>query len=142
MKERLIELMKNAEFAYLDFSKMHTCEKSLTDFTADYLLANGVVCPPCKVGDKVFYVNEVCDENADEYLDISVGEVISFSMQKEGLWMYCRYEDGLTYWHLVADDFGKTVFLTKEEAEQALKGGVESCTNIYRRCWCLKSIKS
>jgi hypothetical protein len=91
-----------------------------------------IIVPPCKVGDKVFYVHEICDENGDEYLDISVGEVVSFSMQKEGLWAYCRYEDGLTYWHLVADDFGKTVFLTKEEALSKLqasckqvKGGVE-----------------
>ena len=129
MRDRLIELLdkqscpspllcdKNCKYAHLQ-----TC---YAERVADYLLANGVIVPPCKMGDKVFYVNEVCDENANEYLDISAGEVISFSMQKEGLWMYCRYEDGLTYWHLVADDFGKTVFLTKEEAEQALgeRGG-------------------
>ena len=52
---------------------------------------------------------------------IEVGEVVSFSLQKEGLWAYCRYESGLTYWHLVADYFSKTVFLTKEEAEEKLK---------------------
>ena len=116
MRDRLIEILDDAD-------ELPICQ-SYEGF-ADYLLANGVIVPPCKMGDKVFYVNEVCDENANEYLDISAGEVISFSMQKEGLWMYCRYEDGLTYWHLVADDFGKTVFLTKEEAEQALgeRGG-------------------
>ena len=117
MKDRLIELL----YKYPNMDTVSLDESPL----ADYLLANGVICPPCKVGDKVYYINEICDENADEYLDISVGEVVSFSMQKEGLWMYCRYEDGLTYWHLVVDDFGKTVFLTREEAEKALKGDVK-----------------
>lgn len=125
MRDRLIELVRQAEFAYLDFSKLCPCEKSLTDFTADHLLENGVIVPPCKVGDEVFYVNEICDENGDEYLDISVGKVVSFSLQAEGLWAYCRYEEGLTYWHVVADEFGKEVFLTREEAEQALKDGAE-----------------
>ena len=87
---------------------------------SEFLDSDRVIVPPCKVGDKVFYINEVCDENANEYFDISVGEVVSFSIQKEGLWAYCRYEDGLTYWHIVVDEFGKEVFFTKEEAEQAL----------------------
>lgn len=112
MRERLIELIEDAYFCNIEE-------------LADHLLANGVIVPPCKAGDKVYFVNERCDENADEYIDISVGEVVSFSMQKEGLWAYCRYEDGLTYWHIVDEDFGKTVFLTKEEAEAALKGGAE-----------------
>ena len=89
--------------------------------TADYLLADGWIRLPCKVGDTVFCVHYVCDKNANEYLDISVGDVISFSMQSEGLWMYCRYENGLTYWHFVTDDFGKKVFTSREEAEEELE---------------------
>ncbi len=111
MRDRLIALLYVHKLGFISVEKL-----------ADFLLENGVIVPPCKVGDKVFYVNEMCDENAEEYLGISVGEVVSFSMQKEGLWVYCRYEDGLTYWHLV-EEFGKELFLTKEEAEQALKGG-------------------
>lgn len=120
MRDRLIELIKKAKKQ----TKNANCDIERNMIFADYLLENGVVVPPCKVGDKVFYVNEMCDENADEYLGISAGEVVSFSMQKEGLWAYCRYEDGLTYWHLV-EKFGKELFVTKEEAEQALEGGVE-----------------
>ena len=75
---------------------------------------------PCELGHIVFFVCTVCDEEGQESLAIAVGEIVSFSIQKEGLWAYCRYESGLTYWHKVNKDFGKTVFLTKAEAEAEL----------------------
>ena len=87
---------------------------------ADYLLEHGVIVPPCKVGDMVWWVTTIVDENCEEKPDILLGEIASFSMQEEGLWTFCRYVCGLTFWHLVSD-IGKTVFLTREEAEQALK---------------------
>ena len=126
-RERLVELLEEADQKVQEYILENDHmdwipkAKELSEVRADYLLTNGVIVPPCKVGDKVFYVHEVCDENCDEYLDISVGECEGISMQKEGLWIYCRYEDGLTYWHRS----GETVFLTKEEAEQALKEGVQ-----------------
>lgn len=88
---------------------------------ADYLLEHGVIVPPCNVGDTVWWVTAIVDENCEEKPDILLGEIASFSMQKEGLWAFCRYVGGLTFWHLVSDDIGKTVFLTREEAERALK---------------------
>lgn len=109
-RERLIELISKVQY-------MGGLEEKL----AVHLLANGVIVPPCKVGDTVFYVHDVCDENANEYLDISVGDVISFSMQGEGLWMHCRYEKGLIYWHFVTDNFGKKVFTSRAEAEAELE---------------------
>jgi hypothetical protein len=111
-KKRLIELL-NVD--------MSGCNGDYAEEMADYLLENGVIVPTCKVGDKVFFVNEMCDENCNEYLGISEGECVSLSMQKEGLWIYCRYTDGLTYWHKVDDEFEKEVFFSKAEAEYALK---------------------
>lgn len=35
------------------------CKKCLTEKEADYLLENGVIVPPCKVGDKVYYISAV-----------------------------------------------------------------------------------
>lgn len=119
-KDRLVELLEESSKRvgeYIDSRHIIPSAEEVHSLRADYILANGVIVPPCKVGDKVFYVHEVCDENCDEYLDISVGECEGISMQKEGLWIYCRYEDGLTYWHRS----GETVFLTKEEAEEALQ---------------------
>ena len=94
--------------------------RSRCEIIAEELLCADVIVPPCKVGQTVFFYTCVCDEAGKEKFDILEGEVISFSLQREGLWAYSRYKCGLTYWHLVEKDFGKTVFLTKEEAEKAL----------------------
>ena len=129
MRERLIELLKTPHKA----EKLRQTGTAIGDYeddcieamVADFLLANGVIVPPCKVGQTVFFYTCVCDKEGEEKFDILEGEVISFSLQEEGFWAYCRYKCGLTYWHLVEQDFGKTAFLTKEEAEEALakKGG-------------------
>ena len=113
-RERLIDLMIEAKRTEPEIG-------SFTDYLADYLLEHGVIVPPCKVSDTVWWVTEIVDENCEEKPNILLGEIASFSMQKEGLWAFCRYVGGLTFWHLVSDDFGKTVFLTRKEAERALK---------------------
>ena len=75
---------------------------------------------PCEIGREVFYIWSVIDDNGVENFTNSIGKIVSFSIQKDGIWAYCRYEDGLTFWHKVLDDFGRVVFLTREEAETAL----------------------
>ncbi len=113
MKERLIELIKS--------SSQYVCEDAyLVERIADHLLANGVIVLPCAVGDTVYWVTKSCDENGREESAIHEGTIISFSLQNDGLWFYCCYRDGLTFWHKI-EYFGKTVFLTKEAAEKALK---------------------
>ena len=118
MRDRLIELIDEytEPLCARDIHQADFAEKF-----ADHLISEGVIVPPCKVGQTVFFVYDTCDENGKEGYTVSEGEVVSFSLQKEGLWAYCRYKGGLTYWHLVEEDFGKTVFLTKELAEKALK---------------------
>ena len=86
---------------------------------ADVPAVDAVVLP-CEIGREVFYIWSVIDDNGVENFTISIGKIVSFSIQKDGIWAYCRYEDGLTYWHKVIDDFGGVVFLTREEAEKAL----------------------
>ena len=92
---------------------------------ADHLLENGVMCPPCKVGDMVWWVAKLIDKNCEGKLNIEIGEVDSFLIRSDGLWAHCCYESGLAYRHLVAANFGKTIFLTKEEAEAKLKELIE-----------------
>jgi hypothetical protein len=113
MRDRLVELIKTR------IDNKTWCVSEL----ADYLIANGVIVPPCKVGDKIFFVHDMCDENGEEYVEISNGWCVSFSL--DGLWMYCRYDGDLTMWHCITNDLGQTVFLTKEDAERALKGDAE-----------------
>ena len=81
-----------------------------TEELADFLLANGVIVPPCKVGDEVYwlYADDCgndgcfgsCDSCSDAYWKI---KPTAFKMS-----MY--------------DEIGKTVFLSREDAEKALKG--------------------
>ena len=54
-RDRLIELIKKGEWEYL----CSTGRSPRYDFAVDYLLANGVIVPPCKVGDKVYFFR--CD---------------------------------------------------------------------------------
>lgn len=85
---------------------------------ADDLLANGVIVPPCKVGAEIFGLFDNDDEQRKEIYE---GKVLCYSLDENNLlWARMRYKNGLTYWHTI-DDFGKTVFLTKEEAEEKLK---------------------
>ena len=81
-------------------------------------LANGIIVLPCKVGAEIFGVFDNDDEQRKEIYE---GKVLCFSLDENNLlWARMRYKNGLTYWHTI-DDFGKTVFLTKEEAEEKLK---------------------
>ena len=48
---------------------------SFTEFLADYLIANGVICPPCKVGDTVYVIY-------DGYVTTSV--VLAIYIDREG----------------------------------------------------------
>lgn len=91
---------------------------------ADYLLANGVIVPPCKVGAEIFGVFDNDDEQRKEIYE---GKVLCFSLDENNLlWARMRYKNGLTYWHTI-DDFDKTVFLTEEEAEEKLKEREGQC---------------
>ena len=75
---------------------------------------------PCEIGREVFYIWSVMGDIGVENFKMSIGKVSSLSIQRDGVWAYCRYEDGLSYWHKVLDDFGRVVFLTREEAEMAI----------------------
>lgn len=110
MRERLIELLQ-------EFTDNNNGGGS-NHRRADYLLENGVLVPPCKVGDEVYFV--CVDENCEDYID--KGKVYAISQNENTLWFSVRYLSGLRYDH-TSSDFGKTLFFTKEEAERALKGG-------------------
>lgn len=121
MRDRLIELVSKArekcnltsccDCEYRDTETLTNCYSHLI---ADHLIANGVLVPPCKEGTKVYCACLASGECVS-------GKVLGYSLNESGFWAYCNYEYGIEYWHPIGD-FGKTVFLTREEAEQALKG--------------------
>lgn len=107
-RERLIELLKAIAHENCFWS---------VERIADYLLANGVIVPPCNVGDYLYYPWHYADTSGVAILEVGKfvikGEILVFIIDPESdMPMPCWF--GM-------DDFGKTVFLTPEDAEQALK---------------------
>ncbi len=70
---------------------------------------------PCIVGDKVYCIQPFFDHNTKKYKRIIKPKVVDFVFTLP----FLAESKGEI---LREKDFGKTVFLTKEEAEQALKG--------------------
>ncbi len=111
MRDRLIELISQCNAKNLNMVQLLEFEKLIL---ADYLLENGVIVPPCKVG-QILYVIEV--------------GLINEAKVKE--YKYCSNSNNGVHWHIIFEELfamseahiGKNVFYTREEAERALKGG-------------------
>jgi hypothetical protein len=109
MRDRLIELIESARYWGANTSVE----------IADHLLAEGVIVPPCKVGQTIYALwmggrkgkgiveFEVRSINLDAPDDVE----IVYRSKKLNATM-CRYAN--------ASDIGKTLFLSREEAERAL----------------------
>lgn len=103
-RERLIELVCKA---------YDGCVNRSSASIADYLLANGVIVPPCKVGDTVYYPvkgtgviyeTKVYGVGVDCYGDFAINPK---EYPNDAIAMY-------------GVEVGKTVFLSRELAEEAL----------------------
>ncbi len=119
--ERLTQLLKEADKNTSDKLIMDY-EESVAD-NAAYLLAHGVMYPPCKVGDTVYIIDNsdmleidpsVCSVVDDEIYEMGYGRTQSGELK----WLFLVLESGADFYDT---DVGKTVFLTQEDAEQALR---------------------
>ncbi len=99
MRDRLVHLLFPAS------ADLYENKIGIPEF-ADYLIANGVVVPPCKVGDKVYAFSYPRTDII--VIDEEIVESLSFQVETDE----CYYDE---------DKFGKTVFFTKDQAEQKLK---------------------
>ena len=63
-RESLIELLCSAPLGSKTFEQQYY--KSTITKIADYLLANGVIVPPCKIGDTVYKVIPKCTARKEE----------------------------------------------------------------------------
>ena len=145
MRDRLIKLIKDSLNKHIGKSCL------LAENIVDDLLEHGVIVPPCKVGDKVYvikrcrcgrpenYVLQVCgkrvvakspkvlarvmtQEKSKNLRQNLIGMIECGEIPKVTI-CYNLYEKPFTLKMLT--EIGKTVFLTREEAEQALKDGAE-----------------
>lgn len=103
MRDRLIELLDDIVCDYR------------TSVIADHLLANGVILPPCKVGDAVYDASEFFDGTLYPELYLLQDNTMEIKKTDNG---YRFTYDGM---FLTKDDIGKTLFLTREEAEKAIR---------------------
>ena len=93
--ERLIDLIREAK----KYTKNANSDLERNMIFAEYLLEHGVIIPPCKVGDTVYSIEM---RIVDKWLKYKV----------------CETPFSLTLWENGWED----IFLTREEAERALKG--------------------
>ena len=123
MRDRLVELINQANKKCRsaccdDCSAVGFVGEGCVNYNiADHLLANGVIVPPCKVGDTLYVlVGEPSQTIAEFHVrTILFGETHdSIGFANKSLFTIWNKR-----WY---DYFGKTIFLTREEAEQALKG--------------------
>ena len=114
MRERLIELLSDAEREHLNYEMANKfCPfdeyKCHSEYIADYLIENGVVVLPCKVGDVVYRIYTRAWIGEDVVREVVVSENGVFYIDDKGRMTSCN-------------KFGKTVFLNREDAEAKLKG--------------------
>lgn len=105
MRDRLIELIVDAENEICQ-EKPYFTDTERIDRVASHLLANGVIVPPCKVGQTIYYIHEGVDR-------VYEGEATSFVYVSDTNSFGIHYDGGYGV-------FGRYVFLTREEAEAAL----------------------
>lgn len=119
-RERLLELLKhnNCSSPMLcdpncKYAELQRCYE---ERTADYLLANGVIVPPHKIGTPLYFLSGDLDEceiirsSSWLYIVDSFGNITIEETMHD-----LKYKNNYEY------VFGVTVFSTKEEAKKALE---------------------
>ena len=109
MRDRLIELIKQAKKQ----TKNANCDIERNMIFADYLLANGVIVPPVMAGQKLYLSRSLMN-------DVIEGEVTGLKTTEFSRYTVVFLIDDNRYIEIPFGAYGKTVFLTKEEAEKAL----------------------
>lgn len=122
-REKLIELIVNADTYDSYECKLCTkdddaCDCCYAEKLADHLLANGVIVPPCKVGDTVYEIQPI-RQRVQSY------EITTLKWNGHYWWFTWIIKDHNGIYGNVegfnSHQFGKTVFLTREEAKEKLK---------------------
>lgn len=135
-KEKIIEIMKKVQVGSENGHKVLAETIWLPrvfERMADALLSSGVIAPPCTVGDEVWIRWGLTESDKSMY-PVKV-YALRFDTKKNNMRIcveghfkvtsyggsYTHYYNGTFAWNSV----GKTVFLSREEAERALEGGAD-----------------
>lgn len=113
MKEKIIETIRAVPIAGKTYEEY-------VEALAERLIAEGVIVPPCKVG-QTLYVTDIL---SGKICECEVIEVKGFAGEEVTLIEYeapKEIPDVVSY-ECPDTELGISIFLTQEEAEQALKG--------------------
>lgn len=114
MIEKLIELLD----AMIDENK----DKNITtEVMADYLIQNGVVILPCKVGDEVYNIESLSIIRTLKVVSIHLSDEGSIRRKKHKSHFIAIETNSKMNGKFKLDSFGITTFRTYEEAEKKLK---------------------
>ena len=108
MRDKIAEIIRNAHINANPLAQFGYAE-------ADALIENGVIVQPCKVGDRVYSINAGDKKTLKIWIEPNGDKITQIKINRGGYHFKCWWG----YFH--SSDIGKTVFLTKEEAEQKLK---------------------
>ena len=108
-RERLIELIQSADIS------LFGTDKSFAEGYADYLLANGVIVPPCKVGTHLYRITHPY-RKAPKVTEYIVKNFRTFGKKHRLQIEVQALNVPITNWMNYTD-----FYKTKEEAEKALK---------------------
>ena len=119
-RKRLVELISECCAKNLNMVQLLEFEKLLL---ADHLLDNGIgVKPPIELckrkGDYIFVIDD------DEVIEVLLCLVHYDGEGEDEIVVYDEWSDKHRFYKFA--DIGKTVFLTREEAEAMLKGGEDN----------------
>lgn len=112
MRERLIEILNNAPFGYEQLGQRFY--KHILENITDYLLENGVIVPPVKIGQMVYRISFTRGTRT-KYIQATT--ISRIAINDDGLWLFCSCNP------IAKCKYGELVFLTKEEALKELECG-------------------
>ena len=117
MRDRLIKDLRISKTEWLEKECDHETNKELVEYVADYLIDDGWIRPPMKLGQMCFkpWYSAWSDE-------VRQYRVSSITQKADGSFKM-RLTDLVTksVFEITPDKLGKSFFLTKEQAEQKLK---------------------
>lgn len=123
MRDRLTKLLREPRIGeHKNIPLSRFLNDASIEAIADHLLANGVIVPPCKVGDTVYKL--IVTSKGELVIWEIIVTSVSVDIGKNGVRTDSYVIGHLKNTHCGESvyflDFGKTVFLTREEAEKAL----------------------
>lgn len=121
-RERLYELIVDADNEFFRETPYGTAQERI-EKTVEHLLANGVLLPPVHVGSTVYYIVGATHKSPENCRVSTPREVVEISYKRQRgserrTMSGFITEDGVRY---SFNGIGKTVFLTREEAEATLE---------------------